>query len=412
MSSGLQLRDRACEERRSSAADSDGHRPTRREVVFSEEPTMSKTEASPAAADDAQPAPETTTMPASSQPAPAAPTAASAAPAAVAGRGEGKRKRGRPRKYGPDGSLLRPLNATPISASVPDDAGGAQYTPAAPVGAVMKRGRGRPVGFVSRATPISVAVTAAAPTAAVVVSAPAPQTLFGPLGELVACASGANFTPHIINVAAGEDVNMKVISFSQQGPRAICILSANGVIANVTLRQQDSLGGTVTYEGRFELLSLSGSFTPTDSGGTRNRSGGMSVSLAAADGRVIGGGVAGLLVAASPVQVVVGSFLPSYQLDQNASKKPVIEITAAPPQQPPPVTVGFTISSGDMEDSYSGSQHPRSGAAKGSSTTAVFKVENWTAPAQQQQQQASPEQARKTPPPPPASEAKVPVPGG
>ncbi|AQK68057.1 AT-hook motif nuclear-localized protein 1 [Zea mays] len=79
---------------------------------------------------------------------------------------------------------------------------------------------------------------------------------------------------------------MKVISFSQQGPRAICILSANGVIANVTLRQQDSLGGTVTYEGRFELLSLSGSFTPTDSGGgTRSRSGGMSVSLAAADGR-------------------------------------------------------------------------------------------------------------------------------
>lgn len=41
---------------------------------------------------------------------------------------------------------------------------------------------------------------------------------------------------------------MKVISFSQQGPRAICILSANGVISNVTLRQQDTLGGTVTYE--------------------------------------------------------------------------------------------------------------------------------------------------------------------
>jgi len=202
---------------------------------------------------------------------------------------------------------------------------------------------------------------------------------------------------------------MKVISFSQQGPRAICILSANGVIANVTLRQQDSLGGTVTYEGRFELLSLSGSFTPTDRGGTRSRSGGMSVSLAAADGRVIGGGVAGLLVAASPVQVVVGSFLPSYQLDQNANKKPVVEITTVPPA---PATIGFTISSGDMmEDSYSGSQHPRSGTAKGSSAAAVFKVENWTAPAQQQQPPA-PEQARKKTPPPPASEAKVPVPGG
>lgn len=41
---------------------------------------------------------------------------------------------------------------------------------------------------------------------------------------------------------------MKVISFSQQGPRAICILSANGVISNVTLRQPDSSGGTLTYE--------------------------------------------------------------------------------------------------------------------------------------------------------------------
>uniref|UniRef100_A0A0D9VBM2 AT-hook motif nuclear-localized protein n=1 Tax=Leersia perrieri TaxID=77586 RepID=A0A0D9VBM2_9ORYZ len=339
----------------------------------------------------------------SQPPAPAlVPAMAAAAPATAAaagGRGEGKRKRGRPRKYGPDGSLLRPpLKATPISASVPDDSGGGHYTPAAAVGAVMKRGRGRPVGFVSRASPVAVAVTAATPTAAVVVSSPAAtHTPLGPLGELVACASGANFTPHIINVAAGEDVNMKVISFSQQGPRAICILSANGVISNVTLRQQDTLGGTVTYEGRFELLSLSGSFTPTDSGGTRSRSGGMSVSLAATDGRVIGGGVAGLLVAASPVQVVVGSFLPSYQLDQNA-KKPVIEITTVPP---PPPTIGFTISSGDhMEDSYSGSQQrsATTTTAKANSTSA-FRVENWTAPV--------PEVARKTP----SSEAKVPVPG-
>ena len=41
---------------------------------------------------------------------------------------------------------------------------------------------------------------------------------------------------------------MKLISFSQQGPRAVCILSANGVISNVTLHQQDSSGGTLTYE--------------------------------------------------------------------------------------------------------------------------------------------------------------------
>jgi len=49
---------------------------------------------------------------------------------------------------------------------------------------------------------------------------------------------------------------MKVISFSQQGPRAICILSASGVISNVTLRQPDSSGGTLTYEVMLILLSF------------------------------------------------------------------------------------------------------------------------------------------------------------
>jgi len=48
---------------------------------------------------------------------------------------------------------------------------------------------------------------------------------------------------------------------------------------------------------------------PSDSDGTRSRTGGMSVSLASPDGRVVGGGVAGLLVAATPIQVVVGTFL-------------------------------------------------------------------------------------------------------
>lgn len=48
-----------------------------------------------------------------------------------------------------------------------------------------------------------------------------------------------------------------------------------------------------------------------ESGGSRGRIGSLSVSLASPDGRVIGGGVGGVLVAASPIQV---SFLilPSY----------------------------------------------------------------------------------------------------
>lgn len=56
-------------------------------------------------------------------------------------------------------------------------------------------------------------------------------------------------------------------------------------------------------QGRFEILSLTGSFMPSDNGVTKSRSGGLSVSLAGPDGRVLGGGLAGMLVAAGPVQV-------------------------------------------------------------------------------------------------------------
>ncbi|KAJ3693983.1 hypothetical protein LUZ60_009463 [Juncus effusus] len=257
-----------------------------------------------------------------------------------------KKKRGRPRKYGPDGRPRQPppLRATPISAAVAADT--EPYTPAAAVGAAMRRAR-PVVGFVSK---------------------PSSQTQFGfgsaPVsssqGEMVSCAAGPNFTPHIISVAPGEDVTMKIMSFAQQGPRAICVLSANGVISNVTLRQPDSLGGTLTYEGRFELLSLSGSFMPSENSGTRSRSGGMSVSLASPDGRVVGGGVAGLLVAASPVQVVVGTWMPGYQIDQNPPKpkKPRVVLMETSPVPSSP-TIPFTITSGEADESYSKAKAPK-----------------------------------------------------
>ncbi|KAJ8466058.1 hypothetical protein OPV22_028610 [Ensete ventricosum] len=238
-----------------------------------------------------------------------------------------KKKRGRPRKYGPDGKLVRPLNPSPISASMPLG----EYTPATAVGAVMKRGRGWLMGF-GLGKPLQYGFQLES------------------VGELTACSAGANFTPHVLTVAAGEDVTMKIMSFSQMGPRAICILSANGVISSVTLRQSDSFGGTLTYEGHFQLLSLSGSFMPTENGGTKSRSGGMSVSLASPDGRVVGGGVAGLLVAASPVQVVVGSFLPSYHLEQKIKKTKLENSSISTP------TATIPISSTATEGAHCGGE--------------------------------------------------------
>ncbi|KAF2311758.1 hypothetical protein GH714_026537 [Hevea brasiliensis] len=225
-----------------------------------------------------------------------------------------KKKRGRPRKYGPDGTLATALSPMPISSSIPLTGELSAW----------KRGRGRPLESVKKQYKYEYEST----------------------GERIAYLVGANFTPHVITVNAGEDVTMKVMSFSQQGARAICILSANGTISNVTLRQPTSSGGTLTYEGRFEILSLSGSFMPTDNGVTKSRSGGMSVSLAGPDGRVVGGGLAGLLVAAGPVQVVVGSFLPGHQQEQK-HKKQRTEIA-------PAITPVSVLSPEEMKGAYGG----------------------------------------------------------
>ncbi|KAI9076705.1 hypothetical protein K1719_041345 [Acacia pycnantha] len=242
------------------------------------------------------PAPAPNTAPTSSPASARAPVPVSAPEPVSVGAATGstdvvKKKRGRPRKYGPDGKLALALSPMPISSSIPLTGDFSMW----------KRGRGRPVESVKKSFKCDF-------------ESPGP-------GDGIAYSVGANFTPHVLTVNAGEDVNMKVMSFSQQGSRAICILSANGTISNVTLRQPTSSGGTLTYEGRFEILSLSGSYMPSENGVTRSRSGGMSVSLAGPDGRVVGGGLAGLLVAAGPVQVVVGSFLPGHQQMQKPKKQ-------------------------------------------------------------------------------------------
>lgn len=231
-----------------------------------------------------------------------------------AGEPVAKKKRGRPRKYGPDGSIslaLVPASmaAAPAPAPAPPALGASgPFSPndpkapntalsASPDGA---KKRGRPKGSTNRK------------------HVPA----LGP--------AGAGFTPHLIFVKAGEDVSAKIMSFSQHGTRAVCILSANGAISNVTLRQSATSGGTVTYEGRFEMLSLSGSFLLSENDGHRSRTGGLSVSLAGPDGRVLGGSVAGLLTAASPVQIVVGSF------DADGKKEPKQQKLAPSPSDPSP----------------------------------------------------------------------------
>ncbi|KAJ6953252.1 AT-hook motif nuclear-localized protein 10-like [Populus alba x Populus x berolinensis] len=219
-----------------------------------------------------------------------------------------KRKRGRPRKYGPDGTMALAIASAPQSVAVtPLTSSGLSSPPAqAQVQPLVPTpSPGSDVGVAGPAVALGGSVS---PTGVKKARGRPPGS--SKKQQLDALGSaGIGFTPHVITVKAGEDVSSKIISFSQHGSRAVCILSANGAISNVTLRQQSTSGGTVTYEGRFEILALSGSYLPSENGGQRSRTGGLSVCLSGPDGRVLGGSVAGLLMAAAPVQVVVSSFI-------------------------------------------------------------------------------------------------------
>ncbi|XP_068645199.1 AT-hook motif nuclear-localized protein 14-like [Aristolochia californica] len=202
--------------------------------------------------------------------------AQSAVPAASA-EAAPKRKRGRPRKYGPGGPVSGDLKPSSKKSS----ASSSLHLSSSPVSATQLQGKDIASSSVSKR-----------------------KAQLEALGN-----AGQGFTSHVVTVAPGEDVAQKIMSFMQHGKRAVCILSASGSISNASLRQPAMLGGNVCYEGRFEILSLSGSYLHNEIGGASSRTGGLSVCLSGSDGRIVGGGVGGPLKAASPVQVIMGSFI-------------------------------------------------------------------------------------------------------
>ncbi|KAF3455117.1 hypothetical protein FNV43_RR05565 [Rhamnella rubrinervis] len=128
-----------------------------------------------------------------------------------------KRKRGRPRKYVVAADVAGHVSSSPVPAEISSSAARAFSE------SNLKRGRGRPRGS-------------------------GKLQLLASLGGFAADTAGGNFTPHVVNVQSGEDVYSKIISFSQKGPRAVCILSATGVVSSVVIRQPGSSGGFLRYE--------------------------------------------------------------------------------------------------------------------------------------------------------------------
>ncbi|KAL8201072.1 hypothetical protein R6Q57_012411 [Mikania cordata] len=110
---------------------------------------------------------------------------------------------------------------------------------------------------------------------------------------------------HILEIANGCDIFDCIATYARRRQRGICILSGSGIVTNVSLRQPAGAGSVVALHGRFEILSLSGSFLPPPAppGATS-----LTIFLAGGQGQVVGGNVVGELTASGPVIVIASSF--------------------------------------------------------------------------------------------------------
>ncbi|KAI5647346.1 hypothetical protein M9H77_33351 [Catharanthus roseus] len=110
---------------------------------------------------------------------------------------------------------------------------------------------------------------------------------------------------HVMEIANGCDITESITNFATRRQRGVCILSGSGTVTNVTLKQPAAPGAVVSLHGRFEILSLSGSFLPPPAPSAAS---GLTIYLAGGQGQVVGGSVVGPLMASGPVVVMAASF--------------------------------------------------------------------------------------------------------
>lgn len=160
---------------------------------------------------------------------------------------------------------------------------------------VVKRPRGRPPGSKNKPKPPVIITREAEPSAAM--------------------------RPHVLEIPGGHDVVDSLARFARLRNVGICVLSGTGAVANVALRQPSlpaptthgavpPAGATIGFHGPLEILSISATFLPPAMAALSPASAAasMSISLAGPQGQIVGGTVAGPLVAVGTVVVVAAAF--------------------------------------------------------------------------------------------------------
>ncbi|KAI3673349.1 hypothetical protein L6452_39467 [Arctium lappa] len=117
---------------------------------------------------------------------------------------------------------------------------------------------------------------------------------------------------HAMEVSSGCDVGESLATFARRKQQGIWVLSAAGCVSNVVLRQPSpsptnpASGPIVTLHGRFEILSLIGSVLPPPAPpGVAS----LAIYLVGPQGQVVGGAIAGPLMASGPVVIMAATFM-------------------------------------------------------------------------------------------------------
>ncbi|XP_019175244.1 PREDICTED: AT-hook motif nuclear-localized protein 17-like [Ipomoea nil] len=186
----------------------------------------------------------------------------------------------------------QPITPQPISAVV-----GARTPSSGNDGAtieVVRRPRGRPPGSKNKPRPPVVITRDAEP----------------------------GMSPYILELPGGVDIIDSTTRFCRKRNMGLCILNGSGTVSNVTLRQPSTTpGATVTFHGRFDILSISATLVGPNAtfpslGSilmTNGIANGFTISLAGPQGQVVGGAVAGPLLSAGTVYLIAATFTnPSY----------------------------------------------------------------------------------------------------
>ncbi|XP_060199041.1 AT-hook motif nuclear-localized protein 28-like [Lycium barbarum] len=175
-----------------------------------------------------------------------------------------------------------PLNPQPVSTVGPPQPPSSVANDGATI-EVVRRPRGRPPGSKNKPKPPVIITRDAEPS----------------------------MSPYILEIPIGVDIINSITKFCRKRNMGLCVLNGSGTVSNVTLRQPSTTPvSTVTFHGRFDILSISATVVQPNASVPSNNgiANGFTISLAGPQGQVVGGGVVGPLVTAGTVYLIAATF--------------------------------------------------------------------------------------------------------